>query len=154
MLNTYTWYLNDAVDGKIHLDYREKRGVGAGPDLNLHLGQWGEADFKYYYLHDQDPNNGTGTNSFANLGAIPENRQRFYLDYQATPFTNLNLKALVNYQSDPLVLHDFFEGDYTAITRSPTHSSRSTSIGTTGVSTPKPRRASMISSTRSNVCPM
>jgi len=48
------------------------------------------------------------------LGALPENRQRFYLEYHATPFTNLNLKALVNYQSDPLVLHDFFEGDYSA----------------------------------------
>ena len=112
LLSTYTWYLNDAVDGRIHLDYREKRGVGAGPDLNLHLGQWGEAEFKYYYLHDQHPDN--SASSFTNLGAIPENRQRFYLGYQATPFTNLNLKALVNYQSDPLVLHDFFEGDYTA----------------------------------------
>jgi lipopolysaccharide assembly outer membrane protein LptD (OstA) len=112
LLGTYTWYLNDAVDGKIHLDYREKRGAGAGPDLNLHLGQWGEAQFKYYYLHDEDPNHSISTNSFANLGAIPENRQRFYLGYQATPATNLNLKALVNYQSDPLLLHDFFEGDY------------------------------------------
>jgi hypothetical protein len=28
---------------KLHLDYRERRGVGAGPDLNLHLGQWGDA---------------------------------------------------------------------------------------------------------------
>jgi len=42
LLSTYTWYLNDAVDGKIHLDYREERGAGGGPDLNLHLGQWGE----------------------------------------------------------------------------------------------------------------
>ena len=112
LLNTYTWYLDDSADGKIHLDYREKRGVGAGPDLNLHLGQWGEAEFKYYYLHDRDPNASVSTNSFANLGAIPENRQRFYLGYQATPATNLNLKALVNYQSDPLMLHDFFEGAY------------------------------------------
>ncbi len=112
LLNTYTWYLGDAVDGRIHLDYREKRGVGAGPDLNLHLGQWGEAEFKYYYLHDQDPNYSVSTNSFANLGTIPADRQRFYLGYQATPFTNLNVKALVNYQSDPLLLHDFFEGDY------------------------------------------
>ena len=110
--NTYTWYLNDAVDGKIHLDYRMKRGVGAGPDLNLHLGQWGEAEFRYYYLHDQYPNRSVNSNSFANLGAVPQDRQRFYLGYQATPSTNLNLKALVNYQSDPLVLHDFFEGDY------------------------------------------
>ena len=97
----------------MHLDYRERRGVGAGPDLNLHFGQWGEATFSYYYLHDHDPNESINTNSFSNLGTIPENRQRFYFAYQATPFTNLNVKAMVNYQSDPLVLHDFFESEYT-----------------------------------------
>jgi LPS-assembly protein len=111
LLNSYDWYLNDMVDGKIRLDYRERRGVGTGPDLNLHLDRWGDATFKYYYLHDHDPNQ--STNNLPFFGTIPENRQRFYLAYQATPFTNLNVKALVNYQSDPLVLHDFFEGDYT-----------------------------------------
>ena len=45
---------------------------------------------------------------------MPQNRQRVYLGWQATPATNLNLKALVNYQTDPFVLHDFFEGDYSA----------------------------------------
>ena len=112
LLNSYTWYLGDNVDGNIHLDYRERRGVGAGPDLNLQLGRWGDFRFKYYYIHDDDSGTSIGTNSFANLGAIPENRQRFYFAWQATPATNLNLKALVNYQSDPLMLHDFFEGDY------------------------------------------
>ena len=113
LLTTYTWYLGDNVDGKIHLDYRERRGVGAGPDLNLQLGRWGDFTSKYYYTHDDDSGASVSTNSFANLGAIPQNRQRFYFAWQATPFTNLNVKALVNYQSDPLVLHDFFEGDYT-----------------------------------------
>ena len=113
LLNTYTWYWGDHTDGKIHLDYRERRGVGTGPDLNLQLGRWGDFAFKYYYLHDQNPNTSINTNSFANLGNMPENRQRFYFAWQATPFTNLNMKALVNYQSDPLMLHDFFEGDYT-----------------------------------------
>jgi LPS-assembly protein len=113
LLNTYSFYLDDTADGKIHLDYRERRGVGAGPDLNLHLGQWGEATFSYYYIHDHDPNESISSNSFSNLGTIPENRQRFYFAYQATPSTNLNVKALVNYQSDPLVLHDFFENEYT-----------------------------------------
>lgn len=114
LLNTYTWFLGDNTDGKIHLDYRQRRGVGAGPDLNLQLGRWGDSAFKYYYLHDQNPNTSITTNSFKNLGTIPENRQRFYFAWQATPFTNLNVKARVNYQSDPLMLHDFFEGDYTA----------------------------------------
>ena len=115
-LNTYTWYLGDVADGKIHADYRERRGVGAGPDVNLHLGQWGEATLKYYYQNDRNANYTSPTNVFPQIGNfhVPENRQRFYLGWQATPATNLNLKAQVNYQSDPLFLHDFFEGDYTA----------------------------------------
>jgi hypothetical protein len=111
-LNTYTWFLGDVADGKIHLDYRSRRGAGFGPDVNLHLGQWGNVAMKYYYLNDARAN--SSTNIYPAYGKIPENRQRFYLGWQATPATNLNVKALVNYQSDPLVLHDFFEGEYTA----------------------------------------
>jgi len=112
LLNTYTWFIGDVASGKLHFDYRERRGVGAGPDVNLHLGQWGEAAMKYYYQNDSRPY--SGTNGLPFYGRIPENRQRFYLGWQATPATNLNLKALVNYQSDPLLVHDFFEGDYSA----------------------------------------
>jgi LPS-assembly protein len=110
LLGDYTWYLDDAADGKIHLDYRTARGVGAGPDLDLKLGQWGDASFKYYYTHDQRPD--SGTNGLPNFGPVPNNRERVYFGWQATPFTNLDLKALVNYQSDPFLLHDFFEGEY------------------------------------------
>jgi len=110
LLSTYTWYLTDAADGKIHLDYRERRGVGTGPDLNLHLDRWGEANFKYYYLDDQKPNNSTNGTPWTE--GIPNDRQRVYFGYQATPATNFNVKALVNYQTDPLVLHDFFLSDY------------------------------------------
>jgi lipopolysaccharide assembly outer membrane protein LptD (OstA) len=110
LMNTYTWYLNDEVDGKLHLDYRTSRGVGTGPDLNLHMDRWGEASLRYYYLHDDHPDK--GTNGLPNLGAIPENRERFHLNYQATPYTNLNVKSVVDYQTDPLVEHDYFESDY------------------------------------------
>lgn len=111
LLGTYRWYLGDGADGRIHLDYRERRGVGVGPDVNLHLGQWGEVTAKYYYTHDQLPNE--ETNGLPDFGSVPQNRQRVYFSWQATPATNLNLKALVNYQTDPFVLHDFFESDYT-----------------------------------------
>ena len=110
MLNNYTWWLNDAMDGKVHLDYYSERGVGIGPDVNLHLGQWGDATLKYYYIHDHDPY--AGTNGLPDYGSINENRQRVYFGWQATPATNLNLKALVNYQSDAMMEHDFFQGSY------------------------------------------
>ena len=106
-LNNYQWYLNDEVDGKVHLDYRSKRGFGEGPDLNLHMGRWGEADLKYYYLHDNEPY--SQTNGVSNPGPISSERQRFNLEYQATPYTNLNVKSVVDYQSDSLVEHDFFQ---------------------------------------------
>jgi len=110
LLNTYEWYLDAVADGRLHLDYRARRGVGTGPELNLHMNRWGEAKLGYYYLHDQEPNQ--STNDLPLFGNIPENRQWLYFAYQATPFTNLNAKALVNYQSDALVLHDFAEGTY------------------------------------------
>jgi len=109
-LATYRWYLGDELNGKLHMDYRAKRGPGVGPDVNGNLGQWGDFNLKYYYTHDNRPN--SSTNAFPQYGDIPENRQRFKFGWQATPATNLNLKALVNYQSDPLMLHDFFPGDY------------------------------------------
>jgi len=106
LLTTYSWFLNEQLDGAFHADYRVKRGVAAGPDLNLHLGRWGEAQVKYYYLHDD------AAETDANGQNIPDNRHRFAFAYDAMPWTNLNLKAQVNYQSDPLLLHDFFESEY------------------------------------------
>lgn len=106
LLSTYSWYLNENLDGAFHVDYREKRGPGVGPDLNYHLGQWGSGTFKYYYTHD-------GDTAADNLGVpLPENRQRLYFSYDANPATNLYAKALVRYESDFAVDRDFFTGDY------------------------------------------
>jgi lipopolysaccharide assembly outer membrane protein LptD (OstA) len=106
LLGSYTWYLNDQLDGDLRLDYRQKRGVGIGPEFNYHLGPWGEGNLKYYYTHDKDPN-------ASGLGVpISQDRQRLYFTYQSNPATNLNVKSQVRYESDYAVDHDFFERDY------------------------------------------
>ncbi|MDB6108968.1 MAG: Organic solvent tolerance protein [Pedosphaera sp.] len=106
LLSSYTWFLNDQLDGVFHADWREKRGFGAGPDFGFHLGDYGEGILKYYYTHDRDPGIDQST------VPIPENRQRLSFGYQATPLTNLTLKSQIAYWSDPLVTHDFFENEY------------------------------------------
>ena len=106
LLSTYTFWVNESLDGAVHVDYREKRGPGVGPDLNYHLGQWGSGTFRYYYTHDTDASQDL-------LGVpIPENRQRIYFSYDSNPATNLYFKALARYESDLAVVRDFFEGEY------------------------------------------
>jgi lipopolysaccharide assembly outer membrane protein LptD (OstA) len=105
-LGSYRWFGNEQIDGQLNLDYRVKRGVGLGPDVNYDFGRWGRGDFTYYYLHDEDPNESLDD------PVIPADRQRVRLSYDAHPATNWNVKSMVRYESDISVERDFFEGDY------------------------------------------
>jgi LPS-assembly protein len=109
LLSAYNWYGNGLLDGTIHLDERERRGVAAGPDFSLHMGDWGEAAFHYYYAHDQDP----AADGIA-APHLNDNRQRGSLYYEVHPATNLTGKIVGNYQSDPLVVRDFWQSQYQA----------------------------------------
>jgi LPS-assembly protein len=106
VLGSYTWYLNDELNGKLHLDYRQRRGIGVGPDFDYHLGRWGEGTLSYYYTHDDD-----AKTNFIN-SPVSENRQRLEFSYLASPYTNLEIRAQVRYQTDAGVVRDFFESDY------------------------------------------
>lgn len=106
LLSSYNWFLGEEVDGSLHFDYRVKRGIGAGPDVNLHLGRLGEATASYYYLHDEDPR-GDVRNA-----DNPDNRQRVYFSYLAEPWTNFSVRSLVRYQGDTNIVREFFESEY------------------------------------------
>ena len=108
LLSSYYWTLNDELNGVLHGDWRQKRGFGVGPDVNYNLGRLGEGTARYYYAHDEEP----GTDPVTGA-PLPENRQRAYFTYNASPFTNFNLMSQVAYLSDPFVTRDFFESQYT-----------------------------------------
>jgi lipopolysaccharide assembly outer membrane protein LptD (OstA) len=106
LLSSYTFFLDEQFDGTAHVDYRVRRGVGLGPDLNYHLGPWGEGTFRYYYLYDQDPGANGGDST------LPNNRQRVDFSYLANPATNLSVRSRVRYQGDTNVVREFFEREY------------------------------------------
>lgn len=107
LLTSYNWYLNQQLEGVVHLDGRLERGVGFGPDLKWNLPRFGEGMFKSYYANDLDP----GEDPFT-LEPIPENRYRVWAGHQMELRTNLTAKGLVRYQSDQFVTRDFFESEY------------------------------------------
>jgi lipopolysaccharide assembly outer membrane protein LptD (OstA) len=103
ILASYNWNWGDYVDATLHVDYRTARGPGIGPDFDFHLGNWGEAKFKYYYIHDSSPE----TNS---LGTpYPEDRQRVEFSWLASPFTNSTYKARASYETDAGMRLEYFE---------------------------------------------
>jgi len=106
LLGSYNWFLAPGVDGIYHLDFRERRGFGTGPDVNLHLGPWGEGAFRYYYLYDIDPNADP-----ANAGGRND-RQRVYLSYLANPAPGIEVRSMARYQGDTNIVREFFEREY------------------------------------------
>jgi lipopolysaccharide assembly outer membrane protein LptD (OstA) len=106
LLTSYNWYWEEKLDGAIHVDERVKRGVGFGPDINWHLGQLSDGRFRYYRADDDLP--GLDPNG----KPIPSERQRIWFLDQATLRTNLTVKLVARYESDPFVVRDFFESEY------------------------------------------
>lgn len=107
LLSTYTWTIDEHLRAQAHLDYRERRGFGEGPELDFNYGDWGKGTASYYYSRDHlpgvDPNTGV---------AIPRNRQRAYFADNSMPMTNLTIISQVAYQTDPFIVRDFFESQY------------------------------------------
>lgn len=106
LLTRYNWYGSEQLSGAVNLDYREKRGVGLGPDLKYDLGRAGQGDFSYYYLHDDKP----GTDPAGE--PIRDDRHRLNFTHQATLRTNLTAKIVVREQSDAYIVRDFIEDEY------------------------------------------
>jgi lipopolysaccharide assembly outer membrane protein LptD (OstA) len=106
LLSSYNWYASEHLHGSLNLDLRAGRGVGGGPDLWFGRPGIGQFDLKYWAGHDEDPRSRSG------YDRTPEDRQRFTGTYQNSPRTNLTLKGVAAYQSDPLVLRDFFESEF------------------------------------------
>jgi len=107
LLTSYNWYWNDQLDGTLHMDARQKRGFGIGPDFHYVLPKnLGEGLLRTYYTHDDEP----GLDF--NQQPIDAERKRLWFTHVAALRSNLTAKVAVRYQSDAQVVRDFFESEY------------------------------------------
>ncbi len=105
-LTGYHYFWNTNVETVLNLDWRQKRGIGVGPEINYDLGQAGKGTAEFYYTRDDAPGlNGAGL-------PLPSNRHRTTFTHEMEPWDGFNAKAVVREQGDPLVVHDFFENEF------------------------------------------
>ncbi len=106
VLNRYEYEVNDQFAVGMDLDYRQKRGFGAGPEINYDLGAGGQGNFSAYQASDKNP-------GVDEAGVpVPKDRHRISFDYSVILRTNLTATVVVREQSDALVVRDFFERQY------------------------------------------
>ncbi len=108
LLNTYNWYWNRHIHTALNLDLRGERGIAGGPDVFWRDKTFGQGMLRYYYAHDEEPEDVRG------FKTPDENRHRLLFTEQLVVRTNLNIKSVVAYQSDPFIVRDFFESEYHA----------------------------------------
>lgn len=106
LLNAYHWNVTTNLEAVLNFDYRVKRGVGGGPDLNYDLGRAGTGRIKSYYTWDDDP----PEKPFGS--EIDADRYRINFAHSTFVSSNLTAKAAVRWQSDATVIRDFFETEY------------------------------------------
>lgn len=106
LLSSYHFPVTTNVDAGLNLDLYQKRGIGLGPDLNWDFDRWGEGEFRYYYINDNEPRTDP-------LDApIGQDRHRVSFSHRAELRPGLTAKAVVREQSDPYIIRDFFESEY------------------------------------------
>jgi len=110
LLAAYEYRINDYLRGITHLDYRARRGVATGQDLEWLDGSTNQSwsgTLKTYYADDKDPLADRDQNA-----DIDNSRYRLQLrhDQQLTSRTRLLVKA--SFLSDGYILDDFFRPEY------------------------------------------
>ncbi len=106
-LSTFHWMAQTNLDVGVDLDWRQKRGVGGGPRLGYDLGRLGQGNGRYYFTQDNDPTDPPDSGP-----PIPSDRYRYDFNHAVTNSSGFSAKAVLRGQSDPWVMHDFFESEY------------------------------------------
>jgi lipopolysaccharide assembly outer membrane protein LptD (OstA) len=106
LLSSYRWYGSTNLSGALNLDYRQKRGLGGGPELTYDLGRFGQGTGAVYYTHDHEAGLDSGGTR------IRDDRYRIQFSHRAVIRTNLTARIVANKQSDAQMIRDFFETDY------------------------------------------
>ncbi len=123
LLTSWRIYFNENLQGRLHIDYRERRDLATGLDLKYRLPVGGKGVFREYYMNERlfsqshqwdrliDPDKSKPTTE----------KERFRVQVRHVWDLDDFTKATVEYNraKDPTFIHDYFEQEYDENTASP-----------------------------------
>ena len=96
------YYFHPDSRGYVHLDFRSKRGLAVGVDYRYGLQKFGNGYFRFYQLHDREPDiSDMGTEN-------PSERYRVQLRHKWNVDENTFMEGEFHKLSDKNFLKDFY----------------------------------------------
>ncbi|HEY4283053.1 MAG TPA: hypothetical protein VGM62_08305, partial [Chthoniobacterales bacterium] len=111
LLGSVTFPITDKLKGRVHLDYRGRRGPAVGFDSNIEYGKddtsW--ANLKTYYIQDQNP---LLNQTSVPRSGVPTGRYRLslqdYTNFTSDIYGTIDITKL----SDPFLMQDFYQSEF------------------------------------------
>jgi len=102
VLTAWRYYINKNSQGNIHLDYRDKKGIGYGVDYKYDTEELGEGIARVYYTHENDKW------AYRDSGYEDDRWRMQYMHMVDLP-ENSRCTVEINKLSDDEVMKDYFE---------------------------------------------
>ncbi|MDZ4242607.1 MAG: LPS assembly protein LptD [Candidatus Omnitrophota bacterium] len=112
VLTQWRYYLADDVRGTIHVDYRERKDLATGIDLDYKTQKYGSGIIRTYYMNERDL---VGAKHFFEERTLPTvERERFRGEWRHKWDINEKTNAIWQYYklSDSEFLKDYFKREY------------------------------------------
>jgi lipopolysaccharide assembly outer membrane protein LptD (OstA) len=109
VLTSKRYSVNEKLRGKVHVDWRQKRGWGFGNDLEYDSDLLGDGMSKIYMADDKESPNQKSGAPYDNT--IENTRYRYSWKHKKN-IGRTSIMAEMNKLSDPFLLKDFFEREY------------------------------------------
>lgn len=117
LLSAWRLYLHENLQGRVHVDYRERLDLGSGVDLKYELPVGGEGIFRTYYTHERALQRKHLWSRWYNTEKnrkLTNERERFRFQLRHRWEVDPNTRATFEYNrvKDPTVVQDFFPLEY------------------------------------------
>ena len=111
LLTQWRYYFSEDFKGTLHLDYRQRLGLGEGVDLDYDMHQFGKGIIRTYYTHERK----TDSHSFFEEPTGPTiEKERFKAEWRHKWQIDDKTNAIWQYYkvSDSTFLKDYFENEH------------------------------------------
>ena len=117
LLSSWRVYVNENLQGRFHLDYRERLDLASGFDVNYRLPAGGEGIFRNYYTNQRQLQKKHAWSGFSDPDKVfppttELERHRFQLRHIWEPDESVKATLEYNRASDANVIRDFFEREF------------------------------------------